>query len=264
MVDDERVNLHVPEQIEVSYELAGVGSRFLAALIDTSIVAAITVALGGGAWFVRAWLTGASLVSFVTGLIVAGAAILLYIGYHMWGELARNGQPPGKAWTGLRVVSVDGGPVSVEQSAVRNILRLVDFLPISYAIGLVSLLVTRRNQRLGDLAAATMVVKERLETLSPEVTPTVDRPPVPPLPPEVSEELLRSVRAGVRAVSREEERTIRRFLERRYELAPDARRRLATRLADTLRQRFPGIAPGQLANPETLLEIVIRALDERR
>jgi hypothetical protein len=70
--------------------------------------------------------------------------------------------------------------------------------------------------------------------------------------------------AGVRTVTREEEKTIRRFLERRYDLAPEARRRLATRLADALRTRFPGLDPSRLPNPEAFLEVVVRSIHERR
>jgi hypothetical protein len=105
-----------------------------------------------------------------------------------------------------------------------------------------------------------MVVKERVE--SPGELPEESPAPAVELPPGVSAEVLRQVRAGVRAVTREEEKTIRRFLERRFELAPDARRRLATRLAETLRPRFPALPPGQLQSPETFLEVVLRALDE--
>jgi hypothetical protein len=135
-----------------------------------------------------------------------------------------------------------------------------------YGAGVVSLLVTTRNQRLGDLAAGTMVVKERLDMSVDEVPPP--EPPSAdtsaPLPPEVSDDLMQTVRAGVRTVTREEEKTIRRFLERRYDLAPEARRRLATRLADALRTRFPGLDPSRLPNPEAFLEVVVRSIHERR
>jgi len=258
--DSERVRLHVPEQIEISYELAGLGSRFLAALVDTFLVTVATLLLAFAAWLIRGFLTGQSELSLMASIIVLSAVVLIYIGYYVYFEVTSGGQSPGKRLTGLRVVSVDGAPISAEQSAVRNILRIVDMLPTSYAAGLISLLVTARNQRLGDLAAGTMVVKERVEPLTemPE-----EEPPPPELPPEVSADVLRVVSAGARAVTREEEQTIRRFLERRFELAPPARRRLATRLADALRRRFPGLGPGQLSDPETLLEVVLRAIDER-
>lgn len=262
MVDDrERVGLRVPEQIEISYELAGLGSRFLAAVIDTFIVALGIAVLALAAWVIRGLITGNAEPSAITAIVVLSAALLLYVGYFTFYESTAGGQSPGKRMTGLRVVSVDGAAVSPEQAAVRNILRLVDLLPVSYAVGLVSILVTARNQRLGDLAAATMVVKERLAPL--EELPLEEPPSAAiELPPGVSAEVLRQVRAGVRAVTREEEKTIRRFLERRFDLAPDARRRLALRLADALRPRFPALQSGQLQSPETFLEVVLRAIDE--
>lgn len=264
MIGDERANLQVPEQIEVSYELAGLGSRFLAAVIDTFLSALIIVVLAAVAWGIRAHVTGQVGVSAVTGGIVIGAAILVYLAYHVFFELTREGRPPGKALTGLRVISVDGAPLAPEQSAVRNVLRIVDLLPISYAAGIISLLITARNQRLGDLAGGTIVVKERLEAIE-ELPPEPTEPPSRPseLPPEVSEEVLRLVRAGAGVITREEEKTIRRYLDRRFELTPDARRRLAARLAEGLRRRFPGLGASQLRNPETFLEVVIRAIDER-
>lgn len=259
--NNEHVSVHVPEQVTISYELAGVGSRFLAALVDTFIVVVGTALLAFIAWVLRTMLTADTSLSILAWGIVISAGLLIYMGFFIWCEMTMGGQSPGKRATGLRVVSVDGAPISAEQSAVRNILRIVDMLPTMYAVGLVSVLVTARNQRLGDLAAGTMVVKERVEPLEEVSAP---EPPAPELPPEVSAEVLRLVRAGVRAVTREEEKTIRRFLERRFELAPSARNRLAARLADTLRRRFPGLQEGQLSRPETFLEVVIRAIDESR
>lgn len=260
MVDDERVNLQVPEQIAISYELAGLGSRFLAAIIDTFILAVTLGLVAFVAWLIRAYLTGASGVSFLTSVIILSASVLVYVAYHVYFEVTARGKPPGKSLTGLRVISVDGAAVGFEQSSVRNIMRLIDMLPTSYAVGLISLLVTARNQRLGDLAAGTMVVKERLE----EITDLPEEPAPPPdLPPEVSADVLHAVRAGARTITREEERTIRRFLERRFDLGPAPRRQLAARLARPIRQRFPGLQAGQLRDPETLLEVVARALDER-
>ncbi len=263
MHDDERVSLHVPDQVEISYELAGIGSRFLAAVIDTCIVAAALGLVSFMVWVVRGYLTGEPGVSLITSIIVLAAYVLVYIGYHIFFELTAEGKPPGKSMTGLRVISVDGASVASEQSAVRNILRLADVLPISYAAGLISILVTSRNQRLGDLAAGTMVVKERLDQAAGVPQPP-EPEPLPDLPPEVGADVLRLVTAGARTISREEEQTIRRFLERRFDLAPPARRRLASRLADTIRQRFPALDAGQLSNPETFLEVVIRGIDESR
>jgi len=263
MIDDDRVSLQVPEQVEISYELAGLGSRFLAALIDATIFTVALSLLAFLAWAIRSYLTGDAMVSGATAGVVSGAAVLLGIAYHVYYEVAREGKTPGKSITGLRVISVDGGALSLEQSAVRNIMRIVDWLPFLYGAGVVSLFVTGKNQRLGDLAGGAMVVKERLD-LREEIPQPLDPAVHTPLPPEVSEDILSLVRSSVRTISREEEKTIRRFLERRYDLPPEARRRFATRLADSLRQRFPGLDAGRLPNPESFLEVIIRALDQRR
>ncbi len=264
---DERVNLHVPEQVEVSYELAGLGSRFLAAMIDAIILTVVIALLAVAAWVIRGYLTGNAMVSGATAWIVLGASTLLGIAYNVYYEVAREGKTPGKAATGLRVISTDGGAVNFEQSTVRNILRIVDALPVLYGVGVVSLLATAKNQRLGDLVAGTMIIKERLDVLEDVPPPPDERSTTTSteaLPSDVSEDVLRAVRAGAGTITREEEKTIRRFLERRYDLGPEARRRLATRLADGLRQRFPGLDAGRLPNPEAFLEVVIRAIDQRR
>ena len=84
----------------------------------------------------------------------------IYFGYDVAFEVLANGRTPGKRWTGLRVLRDDGRPVDLLSSAIRNVVRLVDGLPLSYLPAMVSILVTQRNQRLGDLAASTIVVRE--------------------------------------------------------------------------------------------------------
>jgi len=258
----DRVTLTTPEQVEVSYELAGLGSRFLAGLVDTSLLALLIFALALVVGYLRARLAQDPFQGWIAWAIVASATLLIYIGYFVLLEMAWQGQSVGKRMAGLRVISVTGAPLSFEQSAVRNILRIVDLLPVGYAAGLVSIMLTSRMQRLGDIAAGAMVVKERLSELPEPAEAEAGPVPVPDLPPGVTDEVLRSVRVGARAISREELRTIRHFLERRFELAPDARYRVAGKLAGTIRRHFPGLPEGQLSNPELLLEVVIRAVDE--
>ena len=264
MVDSgDRITLTTPEQVEVSYDLAGLGSRFLAGFVDTCLVGLIILLLILALGYLRGVLSQDSLQGWIAGLIAFSAGALVYIGYFVLFEMIWQGQSPGKRSIGLRVISTTGAPLSFEQSAVRNILRLVDVLPVAYAAALVSILVTRRMQRLGDIAAGAMVVKERIEEMperSAAAPAAVQRPP--DLPPEVTEDVLRLVRVGARSISREEVRTIRHFLERRFELAPDARARLAVKLAGGIRRRFPGLSEGQLSSPELLLEVVIRVMDE--
>jgi len=257
MADDmDHINLELPESIDVSYELAGLGSRFVAAFIDTCIVGLIEVALAIAIGYLRARLGSDPLEGWLAAVIIIFSVLLFYIGYYLYFEMAWRGQSPGKRSSGLRVISVDGAGITFEQSAVRNILRIVDTLPPFSLAGVISAFCTRRQQRLGDLAAGTMVVKERLREM-----PEVLAEPVPELPPQVTEEVLRAVRAGVRSVSRQEVETIRRFLERRFELAPEARTGFAARLAATIRQRFPGLPREQLTSPELFLEVVLHVIE---
>ena len=86
---------------------------------------------------------------------------LVFFGYDVLFEVRSRGRTPGKRWTGLRVVRTGGQPVTFVPSCVRNVMRLVDFLPALYAIGMLSIFVTPRNQRLGDLAAGTLVMRDR-------------------------------------------------------------------------------------------------------
>lgn len=258
----DRITLTTPEQVEVSYELAGLGSRFLAGLLDTLLIGLLIFVLGLALGYLRARVAADPIQGVMAWLILVSAALLIYIGYFVLLEMLWQGQSVGKRITGLRVISTTGAPLSFEQSAVRNILRIADLLPVAYAAGLVSILLTRRLQRLGDIAAAAMVVKERLSELPEPVGEPAADTSAPALPAGVTGEVLRSVRVGARAISRDELRTIRHFLERRFELAPEARYRLAGKLAGTIRRHFPGLAEGQLSNPELLLEVVIRAVDD--
>ena len=258
MADDrDRVSLRMPEQIEVSYELAGLGSRFLATFMDTFIVALVVFVLAVSIGYLRSRFLPDFGEGWLAAVIVISSVVLLYVAYFVYYEVTAQGQSPGKQATGLRVISVDGSPITFEQSAIRNILRIVDALPPLALAGVAAAFWTERQQRLGDLAAGTMVVKERLREM-----PEAPVEPVPELPAQLSEELLRAVRAGVRAVKREEVATIRRFLERRFELSPQARAGLAAKLAGTIRRRFPSLPPEQLSNPELFLEVVLHVIDQ--
>lgn len=147
---NERIEISTPERVTVAYELAGVGSRMLAQVIDAAIVVGIVTGIIFAAGAVRAPLTLA---------IAIGAVTLTPVGYFVVLEWLRRGTTPGKAALRLRVVSADGEPVGLQAAAVRNLLRIVDFLPFAYVIGGLVALVSADGRRLGDLAAGTVVVR---------------------------------------------------------------------------------------------------------
>ena len=248
---EDRISIATPEGIDLDLTLAGLGSRFMAALIDGLIQGAVFIALAVLAGFLS---SGAGGIDAFDGSLGAGIAIalilvamfLIFFGYPIAFEVWASGRTPGKRWTGLRVVRVGGAPVSFLPSAVRNLVRLVDFLPTAYGIGIVVLLANRRNQRFGDLAAGTIVVRERKATrpIAP-VTQSAQAGTASasePLPPDWQY-------WDVSAVSAEDLGTVRRFLERRPFLTPEARSRLANELAARLRTKVSGLSLIHISEP---------------
>jgi uncharacterized RDD family membrane protein YckC len=161
----EKLSIDTPEQIDLEFTLAGVGSRFLAVGVDTLIQTAgalVLALLAAGTMYVERRLRGDS-----SPWPLAIAFLLFFLlsyGYFAWFEAAWNGQTPGKRLVGIRVIAENGRPLSASQSLLRNLLRIVDMVPGLYAVGIVSMLCTARQQRLGDLAAGSVVVHDRAVT----------------------------------------------------------------------------------------------------
>jgi uncharacterized RDD family membrane protein YckC len=163
--------IDTPENVSFGYEVAGIGSRFIGALVDllavglllalANVALAVLLGLAGGLDALFVGLDTDS--NAVVGLIIAAYALVQFAivwGYFLVFELAWNGQTPGKALAGTRVVRLDGQPAGFLETAVRNLVRFVDFLPTAYAAGFVTMLCNARSRRLGDYAAGTLVVRE--------------------------------------------------------------------------------------------------------
>lgn len=145
---DSQLGIETPEGVVLALRPAGLVPRFCAAAIDMIIRAVIYVVLGTTLAFAREMGFGIFLVLL----------FLLEWFYHVVFEVWRRGATPGKRVMGLVVVEDNGLPVSLGASVVRNLLRVVDFMPFFYGAGVVSLLLTRDFKRLGDLVAGTRVV----------------------------------------------------------------------------------------------------------
>ena len=231
----ETLRIATPEGVSLELPLAGLGSRFVALLVDfvlqglafTLLIVVLVVADAGG---------------YAATAIVAVAVFALLFAYPVAFELGAGGRTPGKRWSNLRVVCDDGSPVTFRGSALRNVLRLVDILPALYLVGTIAIFATRNNQRLGDLAAGTLVVRE------PREAAVVAHAPV-----EVAEpgELPAWDVSGLREA---ELVALRRFLERRDALDAAPRNLLARDLAKRLRPSVGGVG-GDLP-PERFLELI--------
>ena len=169
----DHLSIETPEQIKISYSVAGIGSRFYAALIDLALL--IPVLAVGYYVIIRAILDLDESFGNWLAALAGIATFVLQWGYYMVFEIATNGQSPGKRALGLRVIKAQGYPISFSDSAIRNIVRIVDMLPFAYGAGLLTMLLNKNWQRLGDLAAGTLVVKEGAKaSLRPEKTQAVN------------------------------------------------------------------------------------------
>lgn len=237
MTFDDRVTIATPEGVDLDLVLAGLGSRFAATLLDLVIQIGAIIALGAALGLV-----GDS--GYVAALYLVLIFLVLFA-YDLVFETWNSGRTIGKLAAGTRVVRTGGQPVGFLTSAVRNLLRIVDFLPVFYTVGMISIVVTARNQRLGDLAAGTYVVRER-RGAAPVAPAQGWFPPHSVDAPYMSWD--------VSAVTAEEVATVRRFLERRATLDPHARAELGLDLATRLRPKVAGVDDPGAPTPEAFLE----------
>jgi uncharacterized RDD family membrane protein YckC len=163
-----------PENIAIEYELAGLGARFTANCADTLLQLLIYLAVIVAALLVDVllvsvagrehWSTLSRVMTEIAEFVTAGAIILSFIvfwGYYIFYEYRWNGQTPGKRMVGIRVIREGGYPVDFFSVLVRTLMRVLDFLPTFYFIGIASILCSRSYQRLGDILGGTIVVKQR-------------------------------------------------------------------------------------------------------
>ena len=148
-----RRRILTPEHVPVELEPAGVGSRFLALMLDLALIIALFAAAASVLRLVLPRGIGAA------AAVTAGFA--LSWGYHVYFETRRQGRTPGKRAAGLRVVDGRGLQITVEQSFLRNVVRALDALPVFYGAGGLCALLDRDRRRLGDILADTLVVRER-------------------------------------------------------------------------------------------------------
>jgi uncharacterized RDD family membrane protein YckC len=243
---EDRITIPTPEGVALELTLAGMGSRALAGGLDLVfkglIVGLLLLALPAGMRSLTA--------------VVAPAVGLTLLVYDVAFETLRGGRTPGKSIGGLRVVRSSGRPVDLAASMIRNLLRLVDGMPLSYLPTIVSIAVTSCNQRLGDLAADTIVIRDRRGIDG-------EQPSFASAAPLAGAEPLHAAAGAswdVSAVPAEDLVTVRAFLERRNSLAREARGRLAAQLAGALRPRVGG---ADVSDPERFLEILYDAKQAR-
>jgi uncharacterized RDD family membrane protein YckC len=221
------LDVRTAEAIAVRYELAGLGSRFLALAIDMAVqfasVIAVFVVLGiAGAPVARAVarLQLDKTVSVVTLTLLALAAFALFFGYFIIFELAWSGQTPGKRALGIRVVRDEGFPVDAGSAIIRNVVRVVEFGLGFYVISAFVTLLSPENKRPGDFAAGTIVVRDRSDDLP------------------VFDALRRDDPEHDDGLDRDDRALIAQYLARRATLEASASAAIAARIAERVRPKL--------------------------
>ncbi|MDX1649749.1 MAG: RDD family protein [Myxococcota bacterium] len=273
--DGWRQELRSPEQVSLHLPTAGPTSRILAYFLDSLIVLLLLTGLLVSLILVLP--AFGELLAGILGEIVGDpqstpteeeavrivylflalflvAQLVVELGYFSAWEILSGGRSPGKMALRLRVVDDHGLPVRPAQSIVRNLLRVVDALPLNYVVGLLSMILSRDARRLGDHVAGTLVVR-------------LDRPPpAPPLPPvQAGEEAIAAFRlshAQLAAIGPGERRLVRQTLRRLPELPPERAREVAARSADALARRI-GHDPIPPEEGETVLRALLHAAERR-
>lgn len=239
----EKLTIETPEQTSLEFAIAGIGSRFLALALDTLIQTLVGFIVGVGGSMLVAALSVAAPKSAIWGIaMLVLFFFLLYFGYFAFFEIIWNGQTPGKRKAGIRVIKDSGRPLTAAESIARNLLRIVDWLPGFYAIGIASALLTKENKRLGDLVAGSLVVRESSFSDLKPAWQTAQAPTAPVSAP-----------LGAANLTLEESALIDSFLTRRSELDFDVRVRMAEQILQRLKSKLTLPADNSLST-ETILE----------
>ena len=245
----DKLTIDTPEQVHLEFTLAGVGSRFMAAFLD------IVIEIIG--YLILLFL---SFLLFSTGLlnksgsiwwtaIVGMIVFCINWGYYATFEAVWKGQTPGKRWAGIRVIKDSGRPINAFEAITRNLIRIVDFLPGFYGVGVITMLLNAKNRRLGDYVAGTIVVHESSDRESSIFFNT----------PTKTEFVLHQA-AGL---TLQEAELIEAFLARRLDLPMDVRMANSKRIADMISTRLNVPAESRPADDENFLELMVKEFRSR-
>ena len=224
--------IETPERVPLHFALASIGNRFIACAIDHAIQVLAIGLIGLSALILMSFPSIDQIVASAPKWVLAVMIIVLFLilaGYFAFFEWAWSGQTPGKRWLKLRVLREDGRPITFWEAAVRNLLRTLDMMPAPfYSIGLISVFSTNRDQRIGDMVAGTVVVRER-EAEAPEFSQVFATP--------VSDPALRrsfkpvDFTASLSSLTESEIQVVETFLRRRWDLSDVPRQWMAWRVS---------------------------------
>lgn len=250
----DKLTIDTPEQVHLEFVLADIGSRFMAVFADFVIQIAVALLF----IIIDETADSGRMLSKLSGFQVWVKAVLIFLNFCLWWgyyaafEALWNGQTPGKRWAGIRVIKETGRPINAFEAIARNLVRLVDLLPIipPYAVGIVTMLLNSKNRRLGDFVAGTLVVHDKKAQESELFFNT------PQKAPEFS--VYQAGRLGVPEIE-----LIETFLARRLDIPAEVRQQSAVRIANMISAKLGIDASARPADNENFLELVVREFRNR-
>jgi uncharacterized RDD family membrane protein YckC len=266
-LNPDELNIDTPELVDIQMPLAGIGSRFIALLVDSLI------------WFAGIIVLVALLVLFPLNIaafsqksaewafaIIVFIIFLLNWGYFTLFEAFWNGRTPGKRVARIRVIQRSGRSIGLIESMARNLVRYVDQFPFFYAVGVIAIFCTRQHQRLGDLAAGTLVVRDRVEDAplwgesgARTFTAQIFAPSAPAPEPHNAYSLPAT---NIARLSFTDLGVLEGFFARRLDLSLPTRQVLAERIAAAIQEKS-GLELPEGASVETFLEATARQLRDQ-
>ncbi|MFP4497913.1 MAG: RDD family protein [Vulcanimicrobiota bacterium] len=245
-----KITVTTPEYVELEFELAGLGSRFFAIIVDYTIQAFILLFVVITLMFAYPNMYSQDpleiLKSSFAAILIVGIFLIVF-GYFIFFETIWGGQTPGKRLAQIQVVKDTGEAVGFMDALLRNIFRVIDFLPFNYLVGVVFILLNNENKRVGDFIAHTIVVKLK-QDLKPMTLPDI--------------QVVTSVDFDITRITEEEYSLIRNFLIRRGDLDIKNRQRISFKIAEPLFKKLE-ISP-QSIDDEELLEIIATRYKEHK
>jgi len=243
------ITITTPENVRITFELAGIGSRFVALLLDSilqGVLFAIILisALTGGITF------GENIEGAFSWYLAALILItfLIFIGYFIFFEMIMKGRSPGKAIMKIRVMRRNGQPVTFVSTLLRNIFRIADFFPGLYGVGVLVMFISPESRRIGDYLGSTIVVKDR-----------IGRIPATLQQLEAQDAAVRDGQTlNMYPISQEEYRLLKEFITRRDKLTKEKRQQLAQRIAERLWNKF-NVPSEERKDAEKFLEMLLKA-----
>ncbi|HXD34304.1 MAG TPA: RDD family protein [Pyrinomonadaceae bacterium] len=232
IVSEETLVIETPERVPLHFALASIGNRFLACAVDHAIQVVTILIIAIAFMIIANFSSFGDRLSSAPKWVYAVSIVIIFLlmtSYFAFFEWLWSGQTPGKRWLKLRVIREDGRPITFFEAAVRNLLRDFDIMPAPfYSIGLISVFASSKDQRIGDMVAGTVVVRER-EAEAPAFAQVFASPVSDPA-------LRRSYRpvpftANVNVLVESEIEVVETFLRRRWDLSDLPRQWMAWRVA---------------------------------